>query len=81
VRAAVSLVVLGDAVGERHVIEFLDSHNRWQKESVLGQLCRVKDGRKLCFARDRIAACARDPDISKSLRQEVRMLVERIPRR
>ena len=74
IRAAVSLLILGQELAQRPILEWLASPNDWEKLHTLKQLQRVRDASLLQFARRPIETIARDPTANRYAREAARQI-------
>jgi len=65
-RAAVSLLILGDEAARGPVLEWLDSPRAWENVQILYQLRRVRTADAVSFAIERIKAIASDVSLHRS---------------
>jgi len=79
-RAAVSLFLLNDGDRKPSILEALSSPNEWQRLSAAVELARVNDATRLTFARPRLEAIVNEREPGSYERQDVRRLLERIPK-
>ena len=77
VRSAASLLILGQDVAQRPILEWLASPNRWEMRAALIQLERVKDGKLLVFASRRLEAIAADTEFAADTRAHASSLLKR----
>ena len=59
IESAVSLLILGEKNVEEYIVNWLGSKT-WEKEKIIKALLRVKDYKKLLFAKDHIIKCTED---------------------
>ena len=77
IRAAVSLLLLGQDDARQPIFDWLKSDREWEVRQTLDQLARAKDRGKLAFARPQIEAIAADPAMSDDVRRLAKGLLER----
>ena len=77
-RAAISLLVLGQDIAKSTILEFLESPREWEKRQALQQLLRVESAARLRFARRQIEAIAADETAHKYTRRAARDVVQEI---
>jgi len=77
IRAAVSLLILGQEMTRGPLLEWLNSPNAWEKYQLLEQLGRVKEGEQLSFARKQLEAIAVDKSLDSEMRRLAQQLIVR----
>lgn len=74
-RAAVSLLLLGQDVAQRPILEWLAGTNEWRLRQLLEQLARVPKPATLQFVRERLKAIAADTAFRSETRTAARRLL------
>jgi HEAT repeat protein/tetratricopeptide (TPR) repeat protein len=80
-RAAVSLLLLGQDRARQPVVEWLDSPNEWERSRTLEQLLRVHDPAQLTFVRTRVEALAADPAVHEDTSRLAQRVLARLTTR
>ena len=76
ISAAVSLLILGQDVVQRQLLEWLGSASQWEQRFALEQLARVKEPARLRFALSRIEAIAKDQTVRRETRRAAQRIVQ-----
>ena len=76
ITAAVSLLVCGEEVAKRPLLEWLESGSQWNKRRVVMELRRVKDRQQLTFARPALQALQSNEQMSKDFREVLTELLK-----
>jgi HEAT repeat protein len=77
IRAAASLIILGNDAGQAVILEWLRS-DVWKKRQAMEQLLRLKDPARRAFAEKDIRAIANDPSLGASDSGSLRNLAKRL---
>ena len=76
VKAAISLIVLGENIGEKMILGALNSGREWEKNQILEQFARISEIPKWDFARPAVSSISSDLSLSGALRKRAKKLLD-----